>query len=204
MLIVITVFLRRQGAGETPTGAESLGADDPFYEWFKYSTFWARFGAAFIDGIVLLPVLFVLEAVALEQDSLRLLLLAKVVHLWASFAYSILLHGQFGQTVGKMVTRVKVLDVTEKPLGMWRAFLRDSIPLALCCISLGLQIPVFLKGTEEAFVGLVQTVPYILFSAVSFLWFLAEMVTMLFNRKRRAVHDLVAGSVVIRLPKGSV
>ena len=31
-------------------------------------------------------------------------------------------------------------------------------------------------------------------------WFLLELVTMLFNPKRRAVHDFIAGSVVKRTP----
>jgi uncharacterized RDD family membrane protein YckC len=30
------------------------------------------------------------------------------------------------------------------------------------------------------------------------LWFLLEIATMLTNEKRRAVHDFIAGSVVIR------
>jgi uncharacterized RDD family membrane protein YckC len=32
------------------------------------------------------------------------------------------------------------------------------------------------------------------------LWFLAEVVTMLTNEKRRALHDWIAGSVVVRVP----
>ena len=32
----------------------------------------------------------------------------------------------------------------------------------------------------------------------STLWYVAELVTMLFNRKRRAVHDFIAGTVVVR------
>jgi uncharacterized RDD family membrane protein YckC len=35
------------------------------------------------------------------------------------------------------------------------------------------------------------------------LWFWAEIITMLTNRKRRSVHDFIAGSVVIRIPKQS-
>ena len=34
-----------------------------------------------------------------------------------------------------------------------------------------------------------------------FYWLLAELIVMLLNRKRRALHDFVAGTVVISLRK---
>jgi hypothetical protein len=36
------------------------------------------------------------------------------------------------------------------------------------------------------------------FVALPLLWFLVEIVTMLTNGKRRALHDFIAGTVVIR------
>ena len=36
------------------------------------------------------------------------------------------------------------------------------------------------------------------FLSISLLWFLLELITMLTNKKRRAIHDYIAGSVVIR------
>ena len=37
-----------------------------------------------------------------------------------------------------------------------------------------------------------------LLSALPALWFLAEVLTMLTNEKRRALHDFIAGTVVVR------
>ena len=37
-----------------------------------------------------------------------------------------------------------------------------------------------------------------LLAIVPGLWFLAEVVTMLTNEKRRALHDYIAGTVVVR------
>jgi hypothetical protein len=39
------------------------------------------------------------------------------------------MHGFFGQTVGKMLTRVKVVDLAETALPMRQAVLRDSAGL---------------------------------------------------------------------------
>jgi uncharacterized RDD family membrane protein YckC len=35
------------------------------------------------------------------------------------------------------------------------------------------------------------------FAIIAFSWFLLELITMLTNKKRRAVHDYIAGSVVV-------
>jgi hypothetical protein len=37
-----------------------------------------------------------------------------------------------------------------------------------------------------------------LLTGIPGLWFLAEVLTMLTNRKRRALHDFIAGTVVVR------
>jgi uncharacterized RDD family membrane protein YckC len=34
-----------------------------------------------------------------------------------------------------------------------------------------------------------------------FAWFVLELLTMLTNNKRRALHDFIAGSVVVRLAR---
>jgi len=39
---------------------------------------------------------------------------------------------------------------------------------------------------------------YWLLSSLPMLWFLAEVLTMLTNKKRRALHDFIAGTVVAR------
>jgi len=36
--------------------------------------------------------------------------------------------GKLGQTLGKMGTPVKVLDISETPLTMWQAIKRDIFP----------------------------------------------------------------------------
>jgi uncharacterized RDD family membrane protein YckC len=38
---------------------------------------------------------------------------------------------------------------------------------------------------------------YIAFA--DFAWFVAEILTMLSNEKRRAIHDFIAGTVVVRI-----
>jgi len=46
--------------------------------------------------------------------------------------------------------------------------------------------------------ALVASKGFWILTALPGLWFLAEVLTMLTNEKRRALHDFIAGTVVIR------
>jgi uncharacterized RDD family membrane protein YckC len=82
----------------------------------KYQTFWRRFWAGVVDGIAFWPV-----------SLLSLLAYREGIPLWfkvtwylaSSFgfaAYVVAMHARYGQTLGKMVTDVKVLDISEGKL----------------------------------------------------------------------------------------
>jgi hypothetical protein len=85
---------------------------------------------------------------------------------------------------------------------MSQAVRRDIIPLCLTAFMLIAEIPAVLEigkpyNTETPSFALAT----LLLISASALWFWAEFITMLTNRKRRAVHDFIAGSVVVRLPQ---
>jgi uncharacterized RDD family membrane protein YckC len=116
------------------------------------------------------------------------------------FAYSIIMHGLRGQTLGKMVCKIRVLDVSESPLTMRQAVLRDILYIVFSC----LQATYFLLNLDfyiQTETGS-EVVPYPVWfwglMYFAFVLFVIEMVTMLTNEKRRALHDWIAGSVVVR------
>jgi len=43
-----------------------------------------------------------------------------------------------------------------------------------------------------------------LFNLIPAIWFLAEAISMLTNKKRRAIHDYIAGTVVVRISTAEV
>lgn len=115
-----------------------------------------------------------------------------------SWLYSILLHARYGQTLGKMVVGVKVLDVSEQRIPTLRqAFLRDSGYIILSALSLGYVI--YLTATNQSLTGPDRlTPPLQILAGAIFGWSLLEIITMLTNHKRRALHDWIAGTVVVR------
>ena len=102
--------------------------------------------------------------------------------------------GKYGQTVGKWACRVKVLDVSEQKLSMKHAVLR-SVPLLISLVAW----PILLAGPAVVTNGHTSLASGIrILLAVQLGWFFLEFVTMLSNAKRRAIHDFIARSVVVR------
>lgn len=164
----------------------------------NYKTFWRRFWAGAIDGFVLLPLSLLDSWVFANITAKGVLVIWFVYFSFSGLIYSVFMHGNFGQTVGKMATGVKVLDMSESKLSMLQALLRDSVAIAFMAILIAFYLPIVLKGVNPHKVRELSSWDWIL-SCTGLIWFLAEVVTMLTNKKRRAVHDFIARSVVIRL-----
>ena len=174
----------------------------------RYQIFWRRFWAGSIDGLVFVPIAIIDPWRYSEHLPNFILLLWFLFHQNVWYFYSVLMHGRFGQTLGKMACGVKVVDKSEaKAITYRQAFLRDSMLIVLGLIVSATLLPDVLNGVNpyevaedlspqemrrEVFVML-------LYSSLTMFWFFAEVVTMLTNRKRRAVHDFIARSVVIRI-----
>jgi uncharacterized RDD family membrane protein YckC len=163
----------------------------------QYQTFWPRFWAGLVDTVVFLPVSLLDYWLDQNLHSPVLLALWLVTNTLSFEIYSVAMHAGYGQTLGKMALRVKVLDITEHKLSLRQALLRDCFPILLGLLVIFDDVPEVLAGvsryndpdigiwTEVAMYG-------------SLIWFAVELLTMLTNRKRRALHDFIAGSVVVR------
>lgn len=160
----------------------------------KYSTFGNRFLAGLIDGLLFLPLTLVAGYVIMNDR----------ITAWSDLAfnciwmiYVVVGHGKYGQTIGKKLMNIKVLDKgEEKVIGYTRAFYRESIWFFLSVAAI-LYIVFAVDPADTTEIDKYQQ-----WSALLTLgWFVVELVTMLTNNKRRAVHDFIAGSVVINLEK---
>jgi uncharacterized RDD family membrane protein YckC len=164
----------------------------------KYATIWRRFWAAILDTLVLLPMLiFILYIKHHVQNSI---LLAGVIVINYSFAnvYSIWMHSRTGQTFGKMVTNIRVLDEDE----IWAPSLREafmmnigSVVYSVCTIGLALHAVVMHTYSPQ---GLLKNSLSRLLLSLFECWTLADIICIFCNRKHRSLHDLIAGTVVVR------
>jgi uncharacterized RDD family membrane protein YckC len=149
-----------QGGWQQPAGASPGALAHP-------AGWWARVGAAIIDGLIILAcavVLGLLGAIAGEDTAYGL---AGIGYFAATIFYApTLLVTNGGQTWGKQATGVRVINADARPIGFGRAFCREVL------------IKTLLFGIIPL-VGLVNV-----------LW-------PLWQDEHKALHDLMAGTRVI-------
>ena len=135
--------------------------------------------AAIVDGIVFVPFIFFDGWILNSANN-------SIIFLW---------HYKYGQTIGKWVTGVKVVDVSEiTNISLKQSIRRDSFYLAFELIGLLYFLFLWFQTGKTEYL----LIDYNSFAGVPiFIWMLIELGSMLSNPKRRAIHDFLAKSVVI-------
>jgi manganese/zinc/iron transport system permease protein len=88
----------------------------------KYHTFWPRFCAGFVDGLVFLPIAFLDGFLTSPDRGAFLVIVWGLLSYSAYWLYSVLLHARYGQTLGKMAAHVKAgltAAAPAMPTGPW-------------------------------------------------------------------------------------
>ncbi|MBI3610201.1 MAG: RDD family protein [Nitrospirae bacterium] len=168
----------------------------------RYKTFWPRLGAAFLDGAALAPFVWFDQVLWNFTSSAIILFLWTLIYQFyqsLSIAYSVGFLYLFGQTPGKMAMGVLVLDNKDRKLTLRQAILRNIVSVILAPIYLLLVFSNLLVG-QLANRGLGDPRFLMWFFGGMVVWEVLEFITMLFNSKRRAIHDFIAGTVVVRQP----
>lgn len=91
---------------------------------------------------------------------------------------------------------VKVLDISESPLKIYQAVLRD-LPQIIFVIGSFIFVNPYLNG-ETIEPSVYFSNPFVILIS---LWGIADIVVFFTNHKRRALHDYIAGSVVVKIEK---
>jgi uncharacterized RDD family membrane protein YckC len=169
----------------------------------RYAGFWSRLAANIVDILVLTP-LMALGYWAL-YSSRDIAFASEIPLVLVSTAYEIYFVGRWGQTVGKKVVGIKVVSVDESAAGYRRAFWRQSVDLALALGSAVMAIVALSSVTNEEFDLLSHHARDVLerrsepnwYIYLGLAWSFGELLVLLTNKKRRALHDFIAGTVVI-------
>ena len=115
---------------------------------------------------------------------------------------------KFGGTLGKLAVGIRITKPSGEKIGLREALLRSSVDIAYGILfavyqvlaihqldpDLYLAAGYFERGKLLApFYSEYSKLTDILFN----LWYWSEMIVLLFNKRRRALHDFIAGTVVI-------
>lgn len=178
----------------------------------KYASFWQRFCAAWVDFFVLLP-LGLLQTWIESQSKVAAFIL--VIPMTAAYcAYTIYCHGRYGQTVGKHVMLIRVMRTNGERIGWREAWLRSSVDVGFAVIGVISSFIALAAITDSSYYGVSWTHRTMNLQALepswlawtgtaSLIWIWSEVIVMLFNKRRRALHDFIASTVVtseVRIP----
>jgi uncharacterized RDD family membrane protein YckC len=190
----------------------SLGGLTPAQQYERdhgilhYATFWQRVGAWLIDLLILSPLL-PLDYFFGGLSRLYHLYALAPIELFSAFFY-VYLVVRFGGTPGKLMLGLRVARLDGSTVTLKAAVVRYSVPWALAlAISILTTVAAF-GMSDEAYLALDYyersdaldaRQPMIMTATWAYLgWMLGCLVAVLCNRKRRALHDFMAGTVVIR------
>ncbi|HET6761463.1 MAG TPA: RDD family protein [Gemmatimonadaceae bacterium] len=178
----------------------------------RYAGFWSRFVAGLIDGVVSVPV--ILLVLWLDGVSYAGAVISNVVGPAFIILYNVGLVAIYGGTLGKLLRGLRVLKVNGDRATWTNAWRRSAVDLTisfsaviLTLIALNRIAPdVYLAANQEARTemveGVVPALRWLLWAA--WVWILSEFVTLLSNKKRRALHDFIGGTVVVHVAPQSL
>ncbi len=151
--------------------------------------FWARIGALLVDSLIL-GLIGYMAGLLLEDVFVQLGAWGRLVGFSVSMMYFGILNSSVGngQTIGKKLLKIKVVDASNSAISLPRSFLRYSF----------LAVPFSLNGarltSETVLSYLTYPIMFIIFGglfSISYLY--------IFNRvTRQSLHDLAVGSFVVK------
>lgn len=163
----------------------------------KYQTAGARFFASIIDGLIFLPFTYLISFFIVYTSANFTFWLQVLLQL-VSVLYFILMHNYCGQTLGKMLLKVKVLDKSEVPISFLQAILRSLPTLLVVVLTVNFNNPQISDGTASSGDIWVAKNLLGLITGLLSLFSLVNAIFLLADKKNRALHDYIAGTVVVK------
>lgn len=172
-----------------------------------YAGFWVRLGSMLLDGIIMLPLIFIV--LYLNGLSVNMYFYIIIPNLLFGIWYNIYLPKKYGGTPGKLIVGIKIIKIDGKPIGWKEAILRYSVLLGLTIFSVIVMIISLLKADENIFNSLswlkrteylmsLAATPFMIHAWASNIWVYSEFIVLLTNKRKRAAHDFIAGTVIVR------
>lgn len=175
----------------------------------EYAGFWKRLGSYLIDILAFLP----LSGLAFWLGNttrwyyLYCLIPVTIIGLW----FHVYLVKKYGGTPGKLVMKIQIRRVDGSMVGYKEAILRYSVLFVLSNLISIAFILATLKMSDTEYFSLgfnqrtlrqMELAPewYKPFNYLMNIWIWSEFIVILTNKKRRALHDFIAGTVVVLRP----
>jgi uncharacterized RDD family membrane protein YckC len=171
-----------------------------------YGGFWVRFAAFWVDFFVMLPLM---ALVFWASQRYRLFQTYYFIPgTLIGLFYNVYLVRRFGGTPGKLVMRLRIRKLSGDSVAYREAVLRFAPDFLLGILMSIALLPALFRMTDAEYHALsfmersqrlVQLAPagFKPLQITQQIWIWSEFMVLLTNRKRRALHDFIAGTVVI-------
>lgn len=167
----------------------------------KFGTFWPRFWALLLDGLILAVLAPINVFNNTEWKSVVVLILITLVQV----SYKSFFEYKNGATPGKMALRLRVVDNEFQKASLGKILARNifqiiSTLLAFCLTIYAFYQPGFeYASTSIAYTALgnVRTISLII-NFVIFSVYIIDLIVMLTSDESKSLHDRIGGTYVIR------
>ncbi len=194
-------------------GDQASGKKCPNCKFLIYAGFFPRAIAGLVDGGIIKGAVWLF--LFLRCNSLAAYIAVTLFGFVFFRLYNILFVALWGQTPGKMLARIHIVQKNGSPVGWWHAIMRNSVEtvivsvMTFCEIYVAFHIPPedFAKamiGEREALMRQMMPAFTRHLSLVMVLYAYSEYVVMWLNTRKRAIHDFIGGTVVIHDPRQAI
>jgi len=169
-----------------------------------YAGFWKRFCAGIADAFIIIPLAFLFVWLKGFDTTLAILITIPSSILFAM--YNVYFNARFGGTPGKLAVSIRIVKPNGMRIGWPEAWKRSAVDLVFAFLVVVVQVWALLHVDPEQYssVGwlkraeLLQPPWFNSVTTLSHVWIWSEVVVLLFNKRKRAIHDFIAGTVVIK------
>ncbi len=172
-----------------------------------YAGFWTRLGSLLLDFLIILPYVFlVLYINGLSKNAYYLTFIPGLIfHFW----FNIYLVKRYGGTPGKLIVGIKIIKLDGTDVTWREAILRQIIAFILTIFGSIITIYALSIADGEYYesLGWMQKQQYLLgltpilfkfYTWTNNIWVYSELFVLLFNKRKRALHDFIADTVIVK------
>lgn len=174
-----------------------------------YAGFGQRLGSLLLDFVFVLPVSFAI--LYANRLGLYVHLITLIPSLVFSLWYHVYLTQRNGGTPGKTVINLKIIRIDGNPIGWREAILRHIVLFGLTLVSTVMMVISVFQADPDVFNSFdgdwLKQAQYlnsfhpnfnIFYLWATNIWVYSELIVMLTNKRKRAIHDYIAGTVIVQ------
>jgi uncharacterized RDD family membrane protein YckC len=172
-----------------------------------YGGFGTRLGSLLIDIVILSPMIALMHYLHSLDKIYNIV--TSVLFLILGFGFQVYLTQKYGGTPGKILLGIKILKLDGQNIGWKEAFMRYLIPSIFSLTGLGITIYCVIKADnnvymskewqyKQAYIFSFANDLYNLNNKANIILIYSELFILLLNKRKRALHDYVAGTVIVK------